>query len=97
MGGILDQSPLLLAAQVEVPEEAVEALAEATESAMTLFARHQASDWGELCDEDWQANVDSIKEGGRLFSAYILSTGVKVWLITEADRSASTILLPDEY
>ena len=76
---------------------AIEALEVAEESSMALFARHQSGDWGDLCAEDKQANDFSVKRSGRIFSAYKLSTGVKVWVITEADRSVTTILLPDEY
>jgi hypothetical protein len=58
---------------------------------------HQAGDWGDLCEEDKQLNDDSVNTHGRIFSAYHLNSGVKVWVITEADRRATTILLPDEY
>lgn len=62
----------------------------------TLLRRHQSGDWGELGDEDRQANDDALRHGGRLFSAYRFQ-GEKVWVITEADRRSSTVLLPDEY
>jgi len=59
--------------------------------------RHIKGDWGNLDDEDKQENELSLKEGYRLLSAYE-STGMpKIWIITEADRSATTILFPDEY
>jgi len=61
------------------------------------MARHAQGDWGELCPEDAQENELSLREGFRLLSAYISSTGVKFWIITEADRSATTFLLPGEY
>ena len=47
--------------------------------------------------EDQQANHQAVEEGSRVFSAYHLSTGVKVWVITEADRSSTSLLLPEEY
>jgi hypothetical protein len=56
-----------------------------------------AGDWGELDDDDKRENELSLREGFRLLSAYRLSTGVKLWIITEADRSVTTLLLPDEY
>lgn len=62
----------------------------------TLLRRHQSGDWGELGDEDRQANDDALRRGGRLFSSYRVQ-GEKVWVITEADRRSSTVLLPDEY
>ncbi|WP_404851334.1 plasmid related protein [Cupriavidus sp. D384] len=54
-------------------------------------------DWGELDDEDRAQNETSLITGKRLLSSYTLDTGTKVWVITEADRSVTTILLPDEY
>ena len=60
--------------------------------------RHVTGDWGELSEEDRRENELSVKEGFRILSAYKLPrTGVKLWIITEADRSATTLLLPDEY
>ena len=54
-------------------------------------------DWGELPEEDIAENERSVEQGLRVFSAYWLQTGTKIWVITEWDRSATTILLPDEY
>jgi len=62
----------------------------------TALRRHMAGDWGDVCAEDRQANEDALASGGRLFSVYHAG-GVKFWIITEADRSATTVLLPDEY
>ena len=67
-----------------------------------LLSRHRAGDWGDLSPEDRLANERAIEDGSRILSAYVLSTGTKIWLITEAKddegrRSATTILLPDEY
>jgi hypothetical protein len=76
---------------------ALEALNQAGQSPDEFLARHQGGDWGDLCDEDKAENELSLKEGFRLFSAYELNTDVRVWVITEADRSATTILLPEEY
>jgi hypothetical protein len=73
------------------------ALTSAGQKSFEFFARHQAGDWGDLCEEDKQLNDDSVNTHGRIFSAYHLNSGVKVWVITEADRRATTILLPDEY
>jgi len=61
------------------------------------LTRHMRGDWGELCDEDWKDNDFSVEHGFRILSAYRSKAGVKFWIITEADRSATTILLPDEY
>lgn len=67
-----------------------------------LLDRHLAGDWGDLSPEDKERNEEALKDGSRLFSAYKLNDDVKVWIITEAVsdigiRSATTILLPDEY
>ena len=59
--------------------------------------RHVKGDWGNLSDEDKQENELSLKEGYRLLSAYEAKGLPKIWIITEADRSATTILFPDEY
>jgi hypothetical protein len=63
-----------------------------------LLQRHITGDWGELSEGDRCENERSVKEGFRILSSYVLPrTGVKIWVITEADRSATTLLLPDEY
>lgn len=64
---------------------------------MRALRRHARSDWGELEQEDLEANDRAVKEGGRLLSAYRSKAGTKFWIITEADRSATTVLLPEEY
>jgi hypothetical protein len=61
------------------------------------LARHQSGDWGDLDAEDIQENEYSLGLRLRLLSAYHTHTGVKFWIITEADRSATTVLLPSEY
>lgn len=61
------------------------------------LARHLSGDWGELAEEDQQTNEDALADEGRLFSAYTSSTGVKFWIITEWDRSVTTVLLPEDY
>jgi len=62
-----------------------------------LLLRHSVGDWGELDPEDIQANEAALTHGHRLMSCYTLSTGIKIWSITEWDRSATTLLLPEEY
>lgn len=59
--------------------------------------RHATGDWGELCEEDLQENALSIQNGFRVLSAYSDRHGSKFWIITEADRSVTTILLPTDY
>jgi len=66
-------------------------------SPLDLLRRHAAEDWGDVCIEDLQANSQAIRSGERLLSAYQLSPQERIWVITEADRSATTLLLPGEY
>ncbi len=67
-------------------------------SASTLLARHAGGDWGNLDAEDRQANDRALMDGSRIFSSYRLGdTGERIWIITEADRSYTTVLRPDEY
>ncbi len=61
------------------------------------FRRHESGDWGEVCGEDREANERALEYGGRLYSAYHDSKGVAFWIVTEADRSATTVLLPYDY
>ncbi|HMX98807.1 MAG TPA: hypothetical protein PKC44_03385 [Agitococcus sp.] len=61
-----------------------------------LINRHVSGDWSDMCEEDRQTNQDAITHGDRIFSSFNLPTQ-KVWVITEYDRSVTTILLPDEY
>lgn len=64
---------------------------------VSALARHAACDWGDVCDDDRRANDEALNEGSRLFSAYRSSNRVKFWIITEADRSSTCVLLPEEY
>jgi hypothetical protein len=59
--------------------------------------RHALGDWGDVCDEDRTENEFSLDKYLRLFSVYHDRNGTKFWIITEADRSATTILLPEDY
>jgi hypothetical protein len=76
------------------------AIALLQELALTPFefiARHWQGDWGDLDPEDVQANVAALRYGYRLLSNYEIGAGRRLWIITEADRSATTLLLPEEY
>ena len=61
-----------------------------------LLARHATGDWGELCAFDRRQNEFALRDGYRVLSSYETTAG-RVWIITEADRSVTTILLPEEY
>lgn len=64
---------------------------------VALLRRHARGDWGELCREDWEANERALFENSRLFSAYHDRAGHKFYIITEHDRSITTVLLPEDY
>jgi hypothetical protein len=75
---------------------ALKLLMEAREHPFNFLARHATGDWGELCAFDRRQNEIALREGNRVFSSYDAPAG-RVWIITEADRSVTTILLPEEY
>ena len=89
--------PLFSLGQLVATPGALESLQEADQSPFEFLTRHVTGDWGELTDEDKSENEFSLANGFRILSAYTLSTGQRVWIITEADRSVTTILLPSEY
>ena len=61
------------------------------------FSRHATGDWGDMCEEDKAINDYALEHGERLFSSYNYNEDTKIWIITEWDRSATTILFPSEY
>ena len=83
--------------QIMATPGALDAFEASGESPLAFLERHLAGDWGELDEHDTRENELSLQHGWRLLSACGLITGVKVWVITEADRSVTTLLLPDEY
>ena len=89
--------PLFRLGTVLITPGAILALVEANQFATELLERHVYGDWGELPTEDRQANERALQQGTRLFSAYTLTTGRRLWIITEWDRSITTLLLPMEY
>ena len=76
---------------------AEDALMMAGQTGIEFLRRHMSGDFGELVDEDAQENELSLQEGFRVLSVYRTAKGQKLWIITEADRSATTILLPSDY
>jgi hypothetical protein len=67
------------------------------ESIIEALARHQRGDWGHVDTHDFQANQGALRNGGRLLSVYFDQRKTKFWIITEADRSVTTVLLPEDY
>ncbi len=91
-------APLFELGQIVATPGALEVLGEAEVSPSSLIERHISGDWGNVPPEDAKENEISVREGYRILSSYpIGENGAKVWLITEADRSSTCLLLPEEY
>ena len=83
--------------QIVATPAALSVLQQAGTDPSSLLSRHVRGDWGDLCDEDKQLNDAAVDNGERLLSSYQLRDQQKVWVITERDRSVTTILLPSDY
>ena len=84
--------------QVVATPAALDAISECGQTPAEFLDRHVSGDWGDLDDEDRRLNDEALVDGGRIFSAYILSDGkTKVWLISEANRSSTACISPSEY
>lgn len=98
----INQTPLFKPGQIVATPGCLEELQRAGQSLCEFLGRHLSGDWGDLDSEDKAANDEAVVDGSRIFSAYVLQTNRKIWLITEAedengDRLATTGILPDEY
>lgn len=90
--------PLFPLGRVAATPGAIELLSRTGTSTFSLLRRHQCGDWGSVCEADKKANADAVLHGSRILSAYPLGARQeKLWLISEADRSITTILRPGEY
>lgn len=94
---LVEQAPLFALGGMVITAGAKELLETLSIDPAFFIARHVTGDWGELCKEDQQENERAVKKSGRVFSSYALPDNTKIWVITEWDRSYTTILLPDEY
>ena len=83
--------------QVVATPGALDLLDRAATNAVDLLLRHQCGDWGSVPPEDAEENQRSVEAGDRILSSYFLNDAERLWIITEADRSSTTLLLPDEY
>lgn len=91
-------SPVLVSlGQVAITSGARDALTACGQEARSFLLRHLRGDWGDVTPRDQAANDRALRDGDRLLSAYTVGDGVTLWIITEADRSATTLLLPNEY
>ncbi|HYU44858.1 MAG TPA: hypothetical protein VEK84_01615 [Terriglobales bacterium] len=89
--------PLFPAGQIVATPGALTLLEQANKSPLEFLSRHFRGDWGDLCQDDRAENELSLKYGFRLMSSYQVTDTEKLWIITEADRSVTTLLLPAEY
>ena len=87
--------PLFALGQIVATPGVLESVART--DVLKALGRHALGDWGEVCGQDRQTNDEALLHGFQLLSAYQSETGTKFWIITEGDRSVTTILLPDEY
>ena len=76
---------------------AIAAMAKTGQDPLELLNRHRSGDWGDIDAQDWAANDQAVIQDERILSVYTLKDGVRLWIITEADRAATTLLLPNEY
>lgn len=97
MGDLLLREELFSLGQVVATPGALRALEESGESPLAFLSRHERGDWGEVPAEDARANRRALKDGSRILSAYRTKLGERLWAITEADRSSTCLLLPEEY
>ena len=91
------KNPLFELGRTVATPGAIEALQQSGVLAASLLVRHHCGDWGELCEEDIARNNEALRYGSRLFSSYQITETIKIWVITEADRSVTTLLLPEDY
>ena len=91
------KQPLFDLGQLVATPGALAALEKTGQNAMEFLSRHVTGDWGELPKEDKDENQLSLEKGFRLLSSYRTSGGDRIWVITEADRAHTTLLLPEEY
>lgn len=89
--------PLFSLGQCVATPGALAALDEAGQTPAEFLNRHVRGDWGAIDPADKGLNEQAIRDGDRIFSVYVTAKGVKLWVITEADRASTCILLPDEY
>ena len=91
----MNGSEMVALGRVVVTRNALHVLS--PEGISRALGRHASGDWGDVGVDDWQANEEALEHGSRLLSVYRDLGGTKFWIITEADRSATTVLLPEDY
>lgn len=91
------RKPLFRLGRVVATPGALDLLTQSGQMPFEFLVRHQRGDWGECTPQDARRNNLSVKHGFRILSIYSASNGEKLWIITEADRSSTCLLTPDEY
>lgn len=89
--------PLFPLGRIVATPGALDAMEKLDIAAWTLLSRHRQGDWGDLSPEDRVENELAVRKGFRVLSSYPIGSDVRIWIITEADRSVTTLLLPEEY
>src|SRR5919109_2098055 len=89
--------PLFSTGQIVATPGALALLEQTNKTPLEFLSRHLRGDWGDLCQDDKTENELSLKHGFRLMSSYRVTENENLWVITEADRATTTVLLPDEY
>jgi hypothetical protein len=89
--------PLFELGKVVATPAALKKLEEAKLTPSDLLDRHVQGDYGDLHEEDREANENAVKDGDRILSSYPIPGHVRIWIITEADRSSTSLILPNEY
>lgn len=97
LAAVQNECGLFPSGQIVATPGALEALEASHQTPFDFVARHSRGDWGELSADDIAENEFSLKHGYRLLSSYATAAGRKLWVITEADRALTTLLLPGEY
>ena len=92
----ISNKPLFQLGQVVATPAALSLLEKLERTPAEFLRRHHSGDWGDLCEEDRETNEAALKHGDRIFSAYTIGND-KIWIITEADRSSTCILKPEDY
>ena len=93
----ISKQPAFELGQIVATPGALAALKKAGQQPGEFLTRHAHREWGDLDDEERKENEYSLEHGFRLLSAYKTNAGDRLWIITEADRSVTTLLLPEEY
>ena len=93
----ISKQPAFELGQIVATPGALAAIKKAGQQPGEFLTRHINRDWGDLDEEDRKENEYSLEHGFRLLSAYKTNAGDRLWIVTEADRSVTTLLLPEEY